>query len=137
MAKAPVLPDPVSARPITSRPSSAAGMASCWIPVGDVHPIALQASQTALTTPCVEETRVCGHPPACTLRAQHGRTSSSKVDGSEGGAWPSSSAGSPAVMMVLWVGVHHREDVRFSPLKQGLEDGAKSQIDPSSHSAAL
>ena len=37
MVNAPVFPEPVSARPITSRPSNAEGMEAAWICVALVH----------------------------------------------------------------------------------------------------
>mmetsp|Transcript_29605 Transcript_29605/g.104291 ORF Transcript_29605/g.104291 Transcript_29605/m.104291 type:complete len:240 (+) Transcript_29605:922-1641(+) len=43
-ANAPVLPDPVSARPMTSRPAMPCGMASRWMAVGLVHLRPMQAS---------------------------------------------------------------------------------------------
>lgn len=51
MAKAPVLPEPVSAKPMTSRPSRAAGMAWDWISVGEDQPMERAASHKGSTTP--------------------------------------------------------------------------------------
>eukprot|EP01139_Manchomonas_bermudensis_P020174 Amastigsp_a678067_66.p3 type:complete len:194 gc:universal Amastigsp_a678067_66:721-1302(+) len=45
-AKLAVLPEPVSASPMMSRPWSAHGMASAWIPVGPAQPISRQMSQS-------------------------------------------------------------------------------------------
>ena len=50
-AKAPVLPDPVSARPMTSLFSKATGMASAWILLGPFHPKLAQASHKGSTKP--------------------------------------------------------------------------------------
>jgi hypothetical protein len=50
-ANAAVLPEPVSAMPIISRPSKANGMASTWIGRGLANPIRSQASQSSLITP--------------------------------------------------------------------------------------
>jgi len=36
IAKAAVFPEPVSARPMMSRPAKASGMAAAWIGVGEV-----------------------------------------------------------------------------------------------------
>ena len=47
----PVLPDPVSAKPITSLPFSATGMASAWIRLGFFQPTFSQASQRTSTKP--------------------------------------------------------------------------------------
>mmetsp|Transcript_102027 Transcript_102027/g.283984 ORF Transcript_102027/g.283984 Transcript_102027/m.283984 type:complete len:234 (-) Transcript_102027:55-756(-) len=50
-AKAPVLPLPVSARPMMSRPCKAQGIASCWIFVGRAHLMSLHAWQSSSHTP--------------------------------------------------------------------------------------
>ena len=47
----PVLPEPVSARPITSLPFRATGMASAWILLGFFQPTFSQASQRTSTRP--------------------------------------------------------------------------------------
>eukprot|EP00967_Tisochrysis_lutea_P069144 scaffold90789_cov30-Tisochrysis_lutea.AAC.3 len=49
--KAAVLPEPVSASPITSRPCSAHGIASHWIAEGFLKPILWQASQSGGARP--------------------------------------------------------------------------------------
>mmetsp|Transcript_4574 Transcript_4574/g.9627 ORF Transcript_4574/g.9627 Transcript_4574/m.9627 type:complete len:281 (-) Transcript_4574:712-1554(-) len=50
-ANAPVLPLPVSARPMTSRPASECGSELAWIAVAHFHPIFSQASHRGGTTP--------------------------------------------------------------------------------------
>ena len=49
--KASVLPDPVRARPQTSRPSMATGMAAVWIMNGWANPIAASPASTRSGTP--------------------------------------------------------------------------------------
>ena len=58
MAKAPVLPEPVSASPITSRPASVAGRDSAWMREGAAHLSAAAASHSASHTP--SEAKVTG-----------------------------------------------------------------------------
>jgi len=55
IAKAAVLPEPVSARPIMSRPERASGIAEAWIGVGFLKLSFSQASQSSGITPREEK----------------------------------------------------------------------------------
>ena len=51
MPKPSVLPEPVGARPVTSRPASASGMTAVWIGNGAVMPAASRRAQRSSGTP--------------------------------------------------------------------------------------
>lgn len=55
IAKEPVLPEPVCARPIRSRPWIPHGMASAWILVGSFHPNLRQVSASSVDTPRISQ----------------------------------------------------------------------------------
>src|SRR5690606_10068172 len=74
--KARVLPEPVGARPSTSRPASPSAIVAAWMANGVVIPRAASASQMKAGTPsCANERAVvedmCGLFPARVRRGQH------------------------------------------------------------------
>ena len=123
--KAPVLPEPVSARPIRSPPSRASGMMAAWIGVGLTKPMELRVVMMAALMPSdskassVVSTACCGMAPV--------NIPSASISPSSSSSRIRSSAGKSSIEKLLAAGATKLSATKAAATSSGCGSGSASK----------